>query len=79
MTVYAVWEFRFPVEAAQQGLSVAEDIWADMTTFDGYVGHEMVQDLDDAGHVLVIGEWTNRQRADQVLAEYAGQSECRAG
>jgi hypothetical protein len=71
MAVYSVWESYFPGEAAQEGRAVTEAIWRDMTHFDGYVTHELIEDLDDSGHLFVIGQWDTRQRADEVLREYA--------
>lgn len=43
-----------------------------MRGYDGYLGHEIVQDLDNPGHLLVVSRWASRERADQVLREYAG-------
>jgi len=77
MSIYAVWEFRFPAETAQEGLGVAEDIWRDMFGFEGYLGHELVRDLDDPGHLLVVSRWTTRQRADDSFVEYAGHPNAR--
>lgn len=71
MAVYAVWESWFPAEAAQEGRAVTAAIWRDMAAFEGYVAHELIEDLDDPGHLLVVGQWTTRGRADQVLREYA--------
>lgn len=77
MGIYSVWEFRFPTGSAQEGLGVAEDIWHDMLAFEGYVGHELIRDLDDSGHLLVVSQWSSRQRADEVLLEYAGHPNAR--
>ena len=53
MPVYAVWESYFPPEAAQAGRAITEAIWRDdMPRFDGYVAHELIEDLDDPGHLL---------------------------
>jgi hypothetical protein len=72
MPVYAVWESRFPPEAADEGRAITEAIWCDdMPRFDGYLMHELIEDLDDPGHLLVVGQWTTRERADEVLREYA--------
>lgn len=79
MPVYSVWESHFPAEVAQEGRAVTETIWRDMTHFDGYLTHELIEDLDDPGHLLVVSQWTTRQRADDVLREYATDpSACRA-
>ena len=77
MSIYSVWEFRFPEQNAQEGLGVAEDIWRDMLSFEGYLGHELVRDLDDTGHLLVVSRWTTRQHADDSLVEYAGHPNAR--
>jgi heme-degrading monooxygenase HmoA len=70
MSVYSVWESHFPGPAAQEGKAITEAIWRDMVGFDGYVSHELVEDLDDPGHLLVVSRWTTRERADAVLREY---------
>jgi quinol monooxygenase YgiN len=72
MAVYSIWESQFPPEASAAGRTVTERIWADMQGCDGYVGHELLHDLDDPGHLLVVSRWESRERADHVLAEYAG-------
>ena len=77
MPVYSVWESHFPVAAAQEGKSITEAIWRDMVGFDGYVSHELVEDLDDPGHLLVVSRWTTRERADAVLREYAAHPNAR--
>jgi heme-degrading monooxygenase HmoA len=77
MAVYSVWESYFPPAAAAEGRAVTEAIWRDMTRFDGYVGHELIEDVDDRGHLLVVSRWTTRQRADEVLREYADDPNAR--
>jgi heme-degrading monooxygenase HmoA len=71
MPVYSVWESHFPAAVAREGKAVTEAIWRDMVDFDGYVSHELVEDLDDPGHLLVVSRWSTRERADAVLREYA--------
>jgi heme-degrading monooxygenase HmoA len=70
MSIYSIWESRFPAVAAADGRAVTEAIWRDMTDFDGYLGHELLVDADDPGHLLVVSRWTSRERADAVLREY---------
>lgn len=72
MAVYSIWESHFPPEFIGEGREVTERIWEDMTGCEGYLGHELVRDLDDPGHLLVVSRWESRERADRVLAEYAG-------
>jgi heme-degrading monooxygenase HmoA len=77
MPVYSVWESYFPPKAAEEGRGITEAIWCDMTRFDGYLGHELIEDLDDPGHLLVVSQWTTRGRADEVLHEYADHPNAR--
>jgi heme-degrading monooxygenase HmoA len=77
MPVYSVWESHFPPDAAEEGRQITEAIWRDMTGFDGYISHELIEDLDDAGHLLVVSQWSSRERADAVLHEYAGNANAR--
>lgn len=78
MAIYSIWESRFPAEAAADGLAVTQAIWRDMPAFDGYLGHDLLTDADDPGHLLVISRWTSRERADAVLHDYAGHPNAQA-
>jgi quinol monooxygenase YgiN len=71
MSVLSIWESYFPPEAAAQGRQLTEAIWRDMRGYDGYLDHELLQDLDDPGHLLVVSRWSSRERADAVLRDYA--------
>lgn len=71
MAVYSIWESYFSPEVATEGRVVTERIWADMRECEGYLEHEIVADLDDPGHLLVVSRWRSRQDADQVLDDYA--------
>jgi heme-degrading monooxygenase HmoA len=77
MPVFSIWESHFPVATAQQGKAITEAIWRDMVDFDGYVSHELVEDLDDPGHLLVVSRWSTRERADAVLREYRSHPNAR--
>ena len=77
MPVYSVWESHFPPEDAREGRAVTEAIWCDMPEFHGYLNHELIEDLDDPGHLLVVSQWATRQRADEVLREYADHPNAR--
>ena len=68
MSVYSIWESRFPADAAAAGVGATQRIWADMAGFDGYVGHELVQDLDEPGHLLVLARWVSREAADAAMS-----------
>jgi quinol monooxygenase YgiN len=77
MPVYSVWESHLPPAQAREGRAVTEAIWRDMTQFDGYVTHELIEDLDDPGHLLVVSQWTTRERADETLRAYADHPNAR--
>jgi heme-degrading monooxygenase HmoA len=77
MPAYSVWESHFPPEETLEGHAIIEAIWRDMTKFDGYLTHQLIEDLDDPGHLLVVSQWTTRQRADEVLREYANHANAR--
>jgi quinol monooxygenase YgiN len=72
MSVFSIWEARFPSDQAAEGRRVLGAIWADMPQFDGYLRHEIVEDVDAPGHLVVISEWESRAAADKSLQEYAG-------
>jgi heme oxygenase (mycobilin-producing) len=68
MTAHTIWESTFPVDRRQEGAEVTRAIWQDMRGFDGYVGHEIVEDLDHPGHLIVVGRWESREAADAALS-----------
>ena len=68
MSVYSIWESQFPAETANQGISVTKTIWRDMLSFDGYVSHELIQELDQPGHLIVVSQWASREAADAALS-----------
>lgn len=57
MSVYSIWESAFPMESREEGNQVTRAIWTDMRAFDGYLGHEIVEDLDQPGHLIVVSRW----------------------
>ena len=72
MSVFSIWESRFPVEAAAEGRQATAAIWHDMLEYDGYLRHVIVEDVDDPGHLFVLSEWESREAADRVRDQYAG-------
>ena len=76
MSVYSIWESRFPADAADEGIRVTQAIWRDMLSFDGYLAHELVQDLDEPGHVIVVSRWASRAAADAAMS-YASHPNAR--
>ena len=71
MSIYSIWESRFPAAEAAEGRAVTEAIWRDMPGFEGYLSHELLVDDDDPGHLLVVSRWTSREMADESLRRYA--------
>ena len=76
MSVYSIWESHFPADTAEEGIGVTKAIWHDMLSFDGYLGHELIQDLDEPGHVIVISRWASREAADAAMS-YASHPNAR--
>jgi heme-degrading monooxygenase HmoA len=68
VNVYSIWESRFPAESAEEGIRATQAIWRDMVSFDGYVGHELIQDLDEPGHLFVLAEWESREASDAAMS-----------
>jgi heme-degrading monooxygenase HmoA len=68
MAVYSIWESQFPAETAEEGIRVTKAIWGDMLCFDGYLSHELIQDLDQPGHLFVVGRWASREAADAAMS-----------
>jgi quinol monooxygenase YgiN len=79
MPVFSIWESRFPAQASEEGREITRSIWRDMSGYHGYLSHELIEDLDDPGHLMVVSQWTTREQADTVLREYVGHpNACRA-
>ncbi len=70
MAVKSMFEFKFPARAREEGLRLARAIGNDMPPLDGYLDHEIIQNVADAGHVMVNTRWASREQADAVLASY---------
>jgi quinol monooxygenase YgiN len=66
--IYSISESRFPPAAAEEGIKVTQAIWQDMLSFDGYLTHELVEDLDERGHLIVVSQWARREAADAALS-----------
>jgi heme-degrading monooxygenase HmoA len=68
VSVYSIWETRCPRHTADEGLEVTRAIWADMPSFDGYLDHEIVEDVDDRAHLFVVSRWRDRESAAAALS-----------
>jgi quinol monooxygenase YgiN len=49
-----------------------------MTSFEGYLDHELLVDIDDPGHLLVVSQWASQEHADESLRLYAQHPNARA-
>ncbi len=67
MGVYSIWESSFPAGSHDEGAEITRAILADMPAFDGYMDHEIVEDLDQPGHLVVISRWRSREAADAAM------------
>lgn len=70
MSVTSVFDFRFSPKAAEEGVALARGIGADMPATAGYLGYDVIRDLADDGHVVVITRWGLRSEAEAVLSSY---------
>ena len=70
MTIVSTFDFRFSDETREEGVRLCRGIGADMVALDGYVDHEVVQDLSDKGHVTVTTKWTSEEEAQATLSTY---------
>lgn len=70
MSVASVFDFRFTPEHAKEGGELASKIGADMLPTVGYIRHEVVRDLTDAGHIVVITHWQEQAQGEAVLQDY---------
>jgi catechol 2,3-dioxygenase-like lactoylglutathione lyase family enzyme/quinol monooxygenase YgiN len=78
MSILSIWESRFPPEHADEGVEVTRAIWVDMAQLEGYEHYQLVQDLDDSGHLLVISHWADRASADAAMSYAAHPNAVRA-
>jgi len=70
-TVTVIWESRFGRERAAEGCEINQRIWADMRTINGYLDHELLEDVDEPGHFVVVSHWISREAADRIRDHYA--------
>jgi len=70
MSVESVFEFRFSAASREEGFRLAQAIGNDMPSTEGYLDHQVIRDVEDPGHLMVITRWGTRPQADAVLSEY---------
>ncbi|HJZ62441.1 MAG TPA: antibiotic biosynthesis monooxygenase [Miltoncostaeaceae bacterium] len=76
MSVYSIWESQCAAETTEEGVALTRAIWRDMESFDGYLAHDLIQDLDQPGHLIVVSRWSSREAADAALS-YAAHPNAR--
>jgi heme-degrading monooxygenase HmoA len=47
-----------------------------MLSFRGYLTHELIQDLNQPGHLIVVSQWASREAADAAMS-YASHPNAR--
>ena len=70
MSVKSMFDFKFPEAKQEEGLAISLGIGHDMTVLDGYVDHEVIQDVKDPGHLMVNTLWASQAQSDAVLSKY---------
>ena len=70
MKVKSLFEFKFSDDTIDEGLTLAKGIGNDMPPLDGYVSHEVVQDVKDPNHLMVNTLWEDQKKAEAVLSNY---------
>jgi heme-degrading monooxygenase HmoA len=75
--VTVIWETWLKSGAEQEGLTLTRRIWHDMRGFDGYIGHQLLRDVQEVGHLIVVSQWESLELADRLRAEYADHEPAR--
>lgn len=70
MYVASVFDMRFSPETTQEGFELALAIGADMTATDGCSGYDVIRDLADPGHVVIVTRWSAQSEGEAVLGSY---------
>ena len=70
MSVKSMFDFKFSEAAREEGLRLARSVGNDMPPLDGYLDHEVLQDVSDPGHVMVNTHWASAEQAQAVLTKY---------
>ena len=70
MVAISTFDYRFSSAARDEGIELCKQIGHDMIPLDGYVDHDVVQDVADAGHMTVTTQWASAEKAHSTLAVY---------
>ncbi|MGE0217310.1 putative quinol monooxygenase [Mycolicibacterium sp.] len=70
MPVSSVFDMRFPPDSAEEGYDLSLAIGADMIATTDCTGYDVIRDLADPGHVVIVTRWSTRSGGEDVLATY---------
>ncbi len=70
MSITVVWDTWLKPGSETEGLALTRQVWSDMRSFEGYLGHQLLLDQDAPGHILALGHWRTRADADRVRELY---------
>ena len=70
MTVKSMFEYRFPAEHVDEGITLTHGIGADMIPLAGYLDYEVIRDVKEPGHIMVNTLWESEEAAWAVLDRY---------
>ncbi|MFB7658171.1 MULTISPECIES: putative quinol monooxygenase [unclassified Streptomyces] len=74
MTVASVFDMHFSPESTEEGVGLALAIGADMPATAGCTGYDVIRDLADPGHVVIVTRWNTRSEGETVLSSYVQDS-----
>ena len=70
MTAASVFDFRFKAGDAEEGKELAASIGRDMPSTEGYLRHDVIGDVADSAHFVVITYWAEQSQGEAVLTGY---------
>ena len=70
MTAVSTFDYRYSAATRDEGIELCKQIGHDMIPLDGYVDHDVIQDVTDPGHMTVTTKWESADKAHATLAVY---------
>lgn len=70
MSAKSSFEFKFSEKDMEEGKKICVAIGQDMTTVEGYISHEVIQDYKDPGHFIVGTVYDTQEHGTSVLSRY---------
>lgn len=70
MAAISTFDYRYSPDTRDEGIELCKQIGHDMIPLDGYVDHDVVQDVTDSGHMTVTTKWESAEKAHATLAVY---------